>query len=115
MTKNYIIKEMDMVKSTSSDVLAVNEHVSFMRVCEYLEDGLHVGPYEAGGVGHQVAQHAGTLLLVPPHSTVLQLRQDLNSQKGQTQCHYAVGEQACSIPVNPTVFPRKCISRCLPV
>ena len=39
----------------------------------YLEDGLHVRPYEAGGIGDQMAKHTSTLLFVPADTAVLQL------------------------------------------
>lgn len=39
----------------------------------YLKDGLHIWPYEAGGIGDQVTKHTGTLLFVPANTTVLQL------------------------------------------
>lgn len=43
----------------------------------YLQNWLHVGADESGGIGDQVPQHAGTLLLDSPNATVLQLGQNL--------------------------------------
>lgn len=63
--------------------LAPNELTSENRArrhppaCRYLENGLHVGADESGGVGDQVPQHAGTLFLDSSDATVLQLRQNL--------------------------------------
>ena len=42
-----------------------------------------VGADQFGGVGHKVTQQSGTLLLVPTHSTVLQLCQDLDQHFAQ--------------------------------
>ena len=39
----------------------------------YLEDGLHIWSYEAGGIRDQVPKHTSTLLFVPANTTVLQL------------------------------------------
>lgn len=47
----------------------------------YLEDGLHIWPYETRGVGDQVTKHTSTLLFVPADTTVLQLCQDLQQIK----------------------------------
>ena len=51
----------------------------------HLEDGFHIGAYEAGCVGHQVTQHAGALLLVAAHTAVRQLRQDLDPTEPNQQ------------------------------
>lgn len=43
----------------------------------YLQNRLHIGADEPGGVGDQVPQHAGALLLDSPNAAVLQLCQYL--------------------------------------
>lgn len=43
----------------------------------YLQDRLHVGADEPGGIGDQVPQHAGTLFFNSSNATVLQLCQNL--------------------------------------
>ena len=48
-----------------------------MQTLSDLEDGVDVGPDDRGGVGHEVADHAGALLLVPAVAAVLHLRQQL--------------------------------------
>ena len=48
-----------------------------MSAADYLQNRLHVGADEPRGVGDQVAQHAGTLLLDSSNATVLQLCQNL--------------------------------------
>ena len=50
----------------------------------YLEDGLHIWPYEAGGVGDEVTEHTSTLLFVPTDTTMLQLCQDLQHKSKQS-------------------------------
>lgn len=47
----------------------------------YLQNRLHIGADEPGGVGDQVTQHAGTLLLDSPNATVLQLCQNLQEER----------------------------------
>ena len=47
----------------------------------YLQNGLHVGADEPGGIGDQVAQHAGTLFFDSPDAAVLQLCQNLEGRK----------------------------------
>lgn len=54
----------------------------------YLQNRLHIGADEAGGIGDQVPQHAGTLLLDSPNATVLQLCQNL---KGRKETYYGRG------------------------
>ena len=46
-----------------------------------LKDWFHVGPNQPWCVGHKMTQHPGTLLFVTTHSTVLQLRQYLTTNK----------------------------------
>lgn len=50
----------------------------------YLQNRLHVGADEAGGIGDQVPQHAGTLLFDSSDAAVLQLCQNLWRRK--THC-----------------------------
>lgn len=58
--------------------VAVLEHTHLLITgMLYLQNGLHIGADESGGIGDQVPQHAGTLLLDSPNTTVLQLCQNL--------------------------------------
>lgn len=54
----------------------------------YLQNRLHIGADESGGIGDQMSQHAGTLLLDSPNATVLQLCQNL---QGRKVSHYGRG------------------------
>ena len=46
-----------------------------------LKDWFHVRPNQPWCIGHKMTQHPGTLLFVTTHSTVLQLRQYLTTNK----------------------------------
>lgn len=48
-----------------------------LSVANYLQNRLHVGADESGGIGDQVPQHAGTLFLDSSNAAVLQLCQNL--------------------------------------
>lgn len=56
----------------------------------YLQNRLHIGADESGGIGDQVPQHAGTLLLDSPNATVFQFRQNL---QGRKVTHYGRGKR----------------------
>lgn len=79
--RNYLLKHSHCLKG--ADIRWVAEKVpASLAAMTYLQNGLHVGADEPGGIGDQVPQHSGTLLFDSSNATVLQLCQNLQERKG---------------------------------